>query len=159
MKAMSYDLIFSLIGPFFGVLAGFAVNYAYQSRRNNKIKSKYLSLFRSEVKESITVMQEHKLKLLPNNAWRLAISSGDLSLFSFEQVNDLSRVYHAVDNYIYEAKRARDMGERYRAEASPTAKEQIHSAWGHVSKLASEYEEQALHLLQELSNREWFRDC
>lgn len=128
----------------------------YQRWRNKKTKEQLLQGFRREVEDSIRRLQNRKGQLLPNDQWTHVLASGGLRLFNPDEGNELSRAYFGIGNYNYEAKRTRDMGERYRSEVDHKSRSQIHLAWKLDSEQLFSMGEGLLRTLQDLSSKAWF---
>jgi len=89
-----------LAGSFFGVIAGFAVNYLYQSYLNNKTKKKYKIMIYSELELCLDILVQDRIQLLPTDKYTSIINSGDLKLF--DTINELERVpflYNQIQTY------------------------------------------------------------
>ena len=98
-----------------------------------------MNLFRTGINEAIRLLSNgHSLLYeeppkLPSDRWSSAVNSGDLKLFSFDEVNTLNRVYSFIR---YFNRNANDL-------------------------LKDDYInlcENTLIILKELSKKEWFKD-
>jgi len=133
------------------------IGYMCRWWRNRKTRLQYLQGLRTEIEDSIRLLQNRKGQLLPNDQWTHILISGGLKLLSSTQIDELGRAYFGISNYDYEAKRARDMGERYRSEADEKSRKQIHLAWQLTSQQLFSMGDGLLHTLQTLLSREYFR--
>jgi len=153
------SIIGSITGSFLGVFLGFLVNRWKQKQDDNRLRQEYVKGFRSEIGQGLGLLRNRKLQLVPSDLWMSAVNSGDLRLFCSDQKNDLRMAYFAISNYNYEAKRARDRGEQYRAEADDERKrQQLMSAWAAASEHAQQMGEGLIRTLENLWNKEWFKD-
>ena len=120
----------------------------------------YLKGLTNEMSEAIDLLKNKKLQLLPDDLWQSAVSSGDLTLFCFEPREDLRKAYFAIRKCNYEFVRARDLGEKFRAEADTPEKEQrIGTAWHATTNQAFAMTESTLSYLQSISKKQWFMEA
>jgi hypothetical protein len=89
-----------LVGSFFGVLAGFGINYAYQSYKTNRDKKTYIKMIKSEIEDCISVLNQNIVQSLPEDKWMSAVNSGTLRLFNLEtELQPLGKVYYKIHDY------------------------------------------------------------
>jgi len=146
----------SIIGSSTGVFIAFWLNRRNLTQVNQEHVEGYLKGLTNEVSESIALLANRKLQLLPNDLWQSAVNSGDLVLFPYEPREDLRKAYFAMSKCNYEAIRARDLGEKFRAEADPERQRQIRIAWESTTKEAMSMVESTLSYLQGISEKQWF---
>ncbi|MGA8857034.1 MAG: hypothetical protein WB643_07690 [Candidatus Bathyarchaeia archaeon] len=119
----------------------------------------YTRGLKSELKQSIGLLPQHLLQLMPDDLWKSLVSSGDLALFPFDQREDLRQAYFAISKCNYEFIRARDLGEKFRAEGdTPEKQAQIMQAWQATTKQAFAMSDSTLSYLQGLTNKPWWKD-
>jgi hypothetical protein len=147
----------SIIGSSTGVFIGFWLNRRNLTRANQERAEGYLKGLTNEISEAIGLLGNKKLQLLSDDLWQSAVNSGDLALFPYEPREDLRKAYFAMRKCNYEAIRARDLGEKFRAEADTPEKEQrIGMAWRATTIEAMAMAENTLSYLQSLSKKQWF---
>jgi hypothetical protein len=147
----------SIIGSSTGVFIAFWLNRRNLTQVNQERAEGYLKGLTNEVSEAIALLANRKLQLLPDDLWQSAVNSGDLVLFPYEPREDLRKAYFAMSKCNYEAIRARDLGEKFRAEAdTPEKQQRIGMAWAATTKEAMAMVESTLSYLQSLSKKRWF---
>lgn len=147
----------TLIGSFAGVILAFILNYMYQWNRDRKMKLHYKELIKSEINKAIDLLRKKKGFLLPLDRWTSLVNTGVLKLFPLGVSIKLSDAYQEVRNYNYEAKRTRDIGERYRSSISKTQREIEGGNWENNSRDLIDRGEKLLQDLENLKNDEWFK--
>ena len=99
----------AFIGPFGGVLIAFAIARAYDWLKNWRDKGKLLQSLNRELQDC-TGKLTGKGNLIPIDMWQSAIASGKVMLLSSEQQEKLGRIYHALDNHIWDSKKLWNVG-------------------------------------------------
>lgn len=92
---------------FFGVLAAFLLERAYNRHRDGENRKKLMENLRNELETGVNLLVG-KGNLLPTANWNSTISSGDVKLLIFSERSKLSSIYFQIENHNYEAKRVRD---------------------------------------------------
>ena len=85
----------------------------------------FKNLLMHEARESIKLLSEGPVNLIPVDAWNSVVNSGEIALFEGKAI-DLSDTYFQVQNYNYEAKRVRDAIEEMRLH--PTTTDKTHAS-------------------------------
>lgn len=147
----------TLIGSFAGVILAFILNYMYQWNRDRKMKVHYKELIKSEINKSVGILSDNKGRLLPLDRWASLVNTGVLKLFPLGVSIKLSDAYQDVRNYNYEAKRTRDIGERYRSSIDQTQKGIEKSNWENSFRDLIDRGKKLLHDLENLKNDDWFK--
>jgi hypothetical protein len=140
-----------IAGSFFGVLAGFLVNWKHQKNKEDRIKEEYRKVISREIEQSIDLLAKGKVQLVPTSIWRSALSSGYLALFSDEEREDWRQAYFSMSKFNYGAKISRDRAEQLRAMID--AKQALEVAHQDALKMGAS----TLAYLQSLTERDWFR--
>ena len=149
-----------IVGSFSGVTLGFLVEHWLEKRRRNRLRGEYTRGLKSEITQCIDLLKKRLLQLLPDDLWKSLVSSGDLAIFPFDQREDLRQAYFAIGKCNYEFIRARDLGEKFRAEAdTPSKQQQIGSAWKATTDSAYHMTDSTRSFLEGLANHPWWRDC
>jgi len=148
-----------IVGSFFGVTLGFLVENRVEKRRQERLRTQYTRGLKSEITQSIGLLKNRLLQLLPDDLWKSLVSSGDLALFPFDQREDLRQAYFAIGKCNYEFVRARDLGETSRAEADPVRQQAIDKAWAATTASAYHMTDSTRAYLEGLTNRPWWQDC
>jgi hypothetical protein len=99
-----------LVGSFLGVLFAFSINYIYKFIQDLRSRNHYRKNIKLEIELCIERLKRTG-DLLPTDRWSSAINSGALKLFDVDETDQLSKLYEGIQNYNYEAKRTRDVGE------------------------------------------------
>jgi hypothetical protein len=100
-----------LIGAFVGVFLGFKINNDYRKRQDNGKKQFYLSSLRHEIDKGMVILQDIKhddIMLIPENVWNSIMNTGNITLFANQEAIPLSSIYFEIQNYNFEAKKARE---------------------------------------------------
>jgi hypothetical protein len=148
----------SIVGSSTGVFISLWLNRRNLNRINRERVEEYLKGLTNEISESIVLLGNKKLQLLPDDLWKSSVNSGDLVLFHYEAREDLRKAYFNIGKCNYEFVRARDLGEKFRAEANTPGKEQqIGKAWKATTNQAMFMTESTLAHLQDLSGKDWFK--
>jgi len=92
-----------VVGPFLGVIGGFAVERAITWYRNKVNRIKLKENIRAELDRCVKSLTG-KGNLLPTTMWNSTVATGDLKLLSFFQRTKLSMIYFDIENFNYEAK-------------------------------------------------------
>ena len=89
-----------MVGSFLGVISAFGLNHLYQLYNNNESKKKYKNMIKSEIEESINLLGQDWIRLLPVDKWNSAVNSGALKLFKSEvELGPLSTAYQNIKEY------------------------------------------------------------
>jgi len=95
-----FPIIKPIMGSFFGVLAAFGINHLYQSYKDKKDKINYIDMIRSEIEDSIVVLDQDFVQSLPEDKWKSAVNSGALRLFRIEtELQSLSKNYYKINDF------------------------------------------------------------
>jgi hypothetical protein len=96
-----------VVGPFLGVIGGFASERAIVWYKNKVNRTKLKENIRDELTRCIERLSGEG-NLLPTTMWNSTMATGDLKLLSFSQRTKLSAIYFDIENHNSEAKRVRD---------------------------------------------------
>jgi hypothetical protein len=140
-----------IVGSFCGVLAGFFVNWKHEKNKEGRIKEEYRKAISREIEQSIGLLENGKVQLVPTSIWRSALSSGYLALFSDQEREDWRQAYFSMSKYNYGAKISRDRAEQLRATID--VKQALEAAHRDALKMGTS----TLTYLQSLTERDWFR--
>jgi hypothetical protein len=89
-----------LTGSFLGVIAGFGINYVYQSYNNYKNKIKIKKLLRFEIEACIEILNLPKIQLLPTDNWNSSVNSGAIKFLDVEtELDPLSKDYYKIKHH------------------------------------------------------------
>jgi hypothetical protein len=103
-------IIGPLIGAYVGVKYGFNKNNKHRQELEEKRKLFFKNWLKHEADESIRLVEEGSVNLIPEDAWNSAVNSGNVAFFEAKAM-ELSDTYFKIKNYNYEAKRVRDATE------------------------------------------------
>jgi hypothetical protein len=138
-----------LVGSFFGVLAAFGINYAYQLYKNYKDKANNIDMIRSEIQNCINILEQDKVQSLQEDKWRSVVNSGALKLFKIEtELQSLSKIYHKI-HYFNEIA----IAERFNGNKWELLEE--YKGRGRNIELLLELRHSLPNELRELMNEEW----
>jgi hypothetical protein len=148
----------SIIGSSTGVFIGFWLNRRNLVKQNQERVNVYLKALTNEISEAMASLQKRILQLMSDDLWQSVVNSGDVVLFPYAPREDLRVAYFAIRKCNYEFTRARDLGEKFRAEADTLEKRaQIGQAWHATSNQAYSMSDSTLDYLQRISKKEWFK--
>lgn len=109
-----WDFLARIIGPLIGALVGvylgFKINDTRRKQLDEEKKLFYRNLLMRNAKKAIDLLPG-KVNLIPEDAWRSLVNSGDIALFKDKAI-ELSDIFFEVQNYNYEAKLIREAYER-----------------------------------------------
>jgi hypothetical protein len=89
-----------LAGSFLGVIGGFFANYILQRYNNNKERTRYKKMIKSEIEQCIRTLDQDSVLLLPMDRWTSAVNSGALKFFKVDiELEPLSISYQRIKNY------------------------------------------------------------
>jgi hypothetical protein len=100
MNILTFIYFAPFFGPFLGVIAGFGVNYLYQSHKNSEDKKQYIALLSGEITLCRIILKGDTIKILPMDKWTSALNSGALKLFDVNfEVLVFTSVYNRIRNF------------------------------------------------------------
>lgn len=126
-------IIGPLIGAYAGVKLGFDKNNKHRQKLEDEKKVFFKNWLKHEAKESIRLIENGPVNLIPEDAWNSVVNSGNIALFE-TKATELSDIYFKIKNYNYEAKRVRDAIEESRLHPETTDK-------AHASNLKKLFDE------------------
>jgi hypothetical protein len=105
---VSWELLFSFIPPFLGVLAAFLIERLWQNHQDRKDRQKFLQGIKTEL-ELCSKLLIGEGNLCPTDMWKSGISSGLLRLVPSQTRNELGSIYFRLESHNYEAEKVRDV--------------------------------------------------
>lgn len=116
LQQMSFiwDFLVRIIGPLIGALVGVYLGFKINDNRRKELNEEkrlfYKNWLMRDAKKSIELLPG-KVNLIPEDAWKSLINSGDIALFKNKAI-ELGNIFFEVQNYNYEAKLIREAYER-----------------------------------------------
>ncbi len=101
-----------IVGSLGGVLLAFLIERRRTKNEDDLKRVAFLERIKAELEFDKTRLGKTG-DLLKTDIWRSGISSGVIQLLTPEELISLSILYNEIDNYEYESKRCRDVGEDY----------------------------------------------
>jgi hypothetical protein len=98
---------------------GFNRNENKRKELEEKRRLFFKKLLIHEATESIELLKNGPVNLIPIDAWKSIVNSGEIALFRDKAI-DLSDTYFQIQNYNYEAKRVKDAIEDVRLHPATT---------------------------------------
>ena len=143
-----------LLVTFLGVFLAFSLDRAIDSYNRRQNRKDLLRDLRDELEE-IKRKLRGKGNLHFPDIWKSAISSGQIRLLNSEQVTKLARVYRNIQGAEYEARRFRDIAEKYRA-GGRSDKERLEEPLVKFSVVHKRRERKLRGKIEELLKENWW---
>lgn len=150
------SIVGSIIGSSCGIIIGYRLNVRSQKKRDESLVDKHLKGMRNEILQAISLLDNRKLQLLPENLWDSAVNSGDLALFPSEEKEDLRQAYFAIQKVNYMSKRSADLNVQFLKETNDETRKGIGVAWKAISDEGLRMADSTLASLRILAEKEWF---
>jgi len=99
-----------------GVLAAFGLNALARGFWNHNTRQRLRRDLRNELRGSVTRLRERGIKRIETETlyvWQLAVHSGDARFLKADERKQIAEKYFLLDNYNYEAKITRALGDDY----------------------------------------------
>jgi len=166
----------SIIGPFFGVLFAFAINYLYSGYNNSQEKIFWLTLLKQELRESTLGLEEMITRngslmfSLHDDMWNSFTYSGSIRFFPPNEAYILSQIYREIGDFNKNREIAsKDLIEtsRFLDEIAKSV-DKVKDLEVHIKSQKLRYEitkktflmyaSKLLYKLKELESQKWFND-
>jgi len=147
----------AFIGPFGGVLIAFAIARAYDWLKNWRDKGKLLQSLNRELQDCTSKLTG-KGNLIPIDMWQSAIASGKVMLLSSEQQEKLGRIYHALDNHIWDSKKLWNVSVIAKTEKDARTDTPAKLTWSGLSEHLAKAEKVLKANVTRLLEEKWWHD-
>ena len=111
MSTNSYTV---LVPTFLGVTLAFLLDRIVDLYKDRSDRKLLLRSIKIELNENQSRLEGYG-RLVDKDIWDSGVASGKIQLLCSEQLLVLSKLYHTIENYNYEAKRCRDAAEEARS--------------------------------------------
>lgn len=152
------SIIGSVIGSFLGIFGGYRLNSRSQKKRDERLVERHLRGMRGEILQAISLLENRKLQLLPDDLWQSAVNSGHLALFPSEEKEDLRQGYFNIDKVNYMAIKSADLNVQFLKETNEENRKAVGLAWKAVSDEGIRMADSTLTYLRSVAKKEWFTE-
>jgi len=142
-----------------GVLVAFGLNAFARWLWNRNTRQHLMCDLRNELRGSVARLREHGIKRIETETlyvWQLAVHSGDARFLNPDKRRQIAKKYFLLDNYNYEAKITRSLGDDYFQAIGMPDEEPKHKWWDKCCDDMHKMETSLANDIEELVNRDGF---
>lgn len=106
----------TFVATLLGVLTAFGLNAFARWLWNRNTRHRLMRDLRNELRGSVARLREYSIKRIETETlyvWQLAVHSGDARFLDRDKRRQIAEKYFLLDNYNYEAKITRSLGDDY----------------------------------------------